>query len=67
MMRRGQQLRCPKKLLKNIFFGAPWLADFLVQKHDVFGVTLQNWMVIAAVVVIAALVWSASRQIGQAN
>jgi hypothetical protein len=28
-------------------------ADFLVQKRDVFSVTLENWMAIAAVVVIA--------------
>jgi hypothetical protein len=42
-------------------------ADFLVQKHDVFGVTLQNWMAIAAVVFVAALVLSAFQQIGQAN
>jgi hypothetical protein len=32
---------------------------FLVQTHDVLGVTFQNWMVIAAVIVIAALIWSA--------
>jgi hypothetical protein len=37
-------------------------ADFLVQKHDVFGVTLQNWMVIAAVVVIAAIIWSVGKR-----
>jgi hypothetical protein len=41
--------------------------SFLVQTHDVFGVTFQNWMVMAAVMVIAALIWSAVQQIGQAN
>jgi hypothetical protein len=33
-------------------------ADFLVQRHDVFGVSVQNWMPIAAVMVIAAIIWS---------
>jgi hypothetical protein len=41
-------------------------ADFLVQSHDVFGVSLQNWMAIAAVVVIGAIIWSVGK-IGQAN
>lgn len=41
-------------------------ADFLVQKHDVFGVKFQNWMVIAGLMVVAALIWSAGK-IGRAN
>jgi hypothetical protein len=32
------------------------------QKHDVFSVTLQNWMAIAAVVVIAAIIWSVCKR-----
>jgi hypothetical protein len=36
--------------------------DFLVQKHDVFGVALQNWMVIAGLIVIAAFIWSIGKR-----
>jgi hypothetical protein len=34
------------------------LADFLVQKYDVFGVTIQNWMILAATMVVVILFWT---------
>jgi hypothetical protein len=60
----------PRKIAKKYIFRrramVSGLADFLVQRHDIFGVAVQNWMPIAAVMLMAAIIWSVGK-IGQAN
>jgi hypothetical protein len=55
---------------QKIYFWGPVMLshwpDFLVQAHGVLGVSLQNWMAIAAVMVIATIIWSVGK-IGRAN
>jgi hypothetical protein len=35
------------------------VGDFLIHRYSVFGVVIQNWMVLAAMVIIVALTWTA--------
>ena len=37
-------------------------ADFLIQKHDMLGVAIQNWMIMAAFMVVVALFWMGERK-----
>jgi hypothetical protein len=37
---------------------APLIGDFLVQRYSVFGVIIQNWMVIAGMVIVVASIWA---------
>jgi hypothetical protein len=37
------------------------MSDFLTHQHEVYGVTVQNWMVIAIVMVVGAIIWAVKK------